>query len=202
MENALTVGSVRIDLARAVAWEPSFERSAPLRFPALRDDLASAREERPTTRSLLQALLESDKDAIQANAYALLGLGPGLTPAGDDFLCGLLVGLRVLGSRAPQHTNWAASLCTLLSEMVEREAPRRTNALSRTLLVQAGRGVAVEPLLDVLCTLGSGAPLRGIETLLAIGHSSGGDMLAGACFAAHAVLEREERYGAALAGPA
>jgi hypothetical protein len=75
-----------------------------------------------------------------------------------------------------------------LSAIVVEEMGGRTTALSRTLLFWAARGVAVQPLLDVLWTLGSSEPVEGLETLLAIGHTSGRDMLAGAALAAAPVL--------------
>ena len=34
---------------------------------------------------------------IPAEAAALIGLGPGLTPSGDDFIGGMLIALRMLG---------------------------------------------------------------------------------------------------------
>ncbi|OLT26980.1 hypothetical protein BJF79_43005, partial [Actinomadura sp. CNU-125] len=41
--------------------------------------------------------------AVEA-AERIVGLGPGLTPSGDDILCGLLVALRLSGRRGPART--------------------------------------------------------------------------------------------------
>ncbi|MBV9279059.1 MAG: DUF2877 domain-containing protein [Chloroflexi bacterium] len=138
---------------------------------------------------LLHALLRGDERAMRSHALGLLGLGPGLTPAGDDLLCGLLAGLGVLGERTPGLRLWSARRVTVLDAAIGQAAGARTTALSRTLLHYAARSLAVEPLLDLLCTLGSGEPPSGRDQLLAIGHSSGGDMLAGALLAARAVLQ-------------
>jgi hypothetical protein len=149
---------------------------------------------------LRAALGSGDAMRLRDHTFALLGLGPGLTPAGDDLLCGLLVGLHVLGNRcAPCHARYAYSLQTLIG-VIEPHARSRTTALSASLLTQACRGVALQPLLDVLCTLGDTIDWRAVETLLGIGHSSGSDLLTGAYLAATAVLGWEEARGPALAG--
>lgn len=71
---------------------------------------------------------------------SLVGLGPGLTPAGDDVLCGLLLGLRATGDEQARAT-------------LEREVTPllgRTTALSATLLRHAAAGYAVPPLVALL----------------------------------------------------
>jgi len=96
---------------------------------------------------------------------ALVGLGPGLTPAGDDVLAGLLVGLH---HDATRHAT--------VAEQVLPRLPR-TTALSATLLRHAMLGHGVPALLDVADLLA--APGRGdlvpaaLERLTAVGHSSG-----------------------------
>jgi len=148
---------------------------------------------------LATALTESRRSDLQTHALALLGLGPGLTPAGDDVLCGLLAGLHVLGARGPLPRD---GLCISLTGALERAAMFRTTALSRTLIHYAGRGVVVEPLLDVLWSLGSGTPIAGLDALLGIGHSSGSDMLAGALLAAASLARRGNSGARALTCPA
>src|SRR5262249_13546495 len=59
----------------------------------------------------------------------LLGRGPGLTPAGDDVLAGLLAGRAAYG---PDDRALADDICAL--------APSRTTALSAALLRHAARG--------------------------------------------------------------
>ena len=46
-------------------------------------------------KGLWRALKDGDRSGISKNAALLAGLGPGLTPAGDDYLVGLMAGLRV-----------------------------------------------------------------------------------------------------------
>jgi hypothetical protein len=135
-------------------------------------------------RALLSALIRGDEKAIPCHTLALLGLGPGLTPAGDDLLCGLLAGRAIFAERggtpsARTLPGWAA-----LRRTVAEAAAERTTSLSRTLLRYAPLGVATEPLLHVLWSLGTPEGSHGIDTLLGLGHSSGSDMLTGAHLAA------------------
>lgn len=96
---------------------------------------------------------------------ALVGLGPGLTPAGDDVLAGLLVGLH--------HD--AARRDALVDEVLPRLG--RTTALSAALLRHAMLGHGVPALLDVADLLAPPALVdripRAVERLRDVGHSSG-----------------------------
>lgn len=143
---------------------------------------------------LARCLRRDDVTGAGRHARGLLGLGPGLTPAGDDFLCGLLAGLRAFLPEWPGLSP--------LARGIVRSAPGRTTALSHTLLAQAAQGVVVEPLAVVLCSLGTGKGVHGLDELLDIGHSSGSDILAGACLAAMIAGEREEIGDPAMVAPA
>ena len=104
---------------------------------------------------------------------ALIGLGPGLTPSGDDFIGGILIALHVLGHTVPAR---------LLAKTALAAAAPGTTAISAAHLAAAGEGqgsAALHALLnDVLC-----GRHMDLETRLAavgrIGHTSGWDTLAG-----------------------
>ena len=113
---------------------------------------------------------------------ALLGLGPGLTPSGDDFLGGMLIALATLP---------APSLRAQLLELIENHAQQRTNAISIAHLRAAGAGAGHEALHDTLNSLLGGDPAALPAQLTAIdhiGHSSGWDALAGTCVTLRAYL--------------
>ena len=120
----------------------------------------------------LQALAAGDPGSVTA----LLGLGPGLTPLGDDVLCGWLA-----AAAASQH----AAVDGVRRE-VARQAARRTTTLSATLLTCASRGEAV-PQFGAL--LGSMAATDGVglersaDQVLRIGDTSGAGLLLGALLA-------------------
>lgn len=108
----------------------------------------------------------------------LTGLGPGLTPSGDDAIAGVLLTLRLLGRRERVRAI-AEELKACLAS---------TTDLSGSLLVAAAGGYAAPQLVRLLAGLGAGtAPARLrrlVADVLAIGHSSGADLLTGV----HAVL--------------
>lgn len=109
-------------------------------------------------------------DAAQSLA-GLIGLGIGLTPSGDDFLCGVLAGLILRGK---ENHPFALSL--------RREITSRrfdTNDISRAFLdcsVQCHFSPAVNSLADLPSAEGI------LKVFSAIGHSSGIDTLCGVAY--------------------
>jgi hypothetical protein len=95
----------------------------------------------------------------------LAGRGPGLTPAGDDILCGYVAGLFLFHRRREEAAAIAARAAT------------RTTLLSATLLRHAAIGELPEPAHAFLAT-GDTGPLAGF------GHSSGRCLLEGLRMAA------------------
>lgn len=100
----------------------------------------------------------------------LLGLGPGLTPAGDDALGGAAIALRALG-----RTEQADALAAWLADT----APAATSEIAWAHLRAAARGEGSAALhLALAALIGGDAP--DLAAIDAIGHSSGWDALAGA----------------------
>jgi hypothetical protein len=123
---------------------------------------------------LSAACLRADISGALAAADRLLGLGAGLTPAGDDVLAGLLLSLGHLGP--PE----AATVLEFLRRHVATVAASRTTTVSAALLEHATRGEAapeVVAVLDALCGHGELGPA--VDALLCIGHTSGGDLAHG-----------------------
>lgn len=125
-------------------------------------------------RGFAAALVAAGGDvrAQAAVARALLGRGPGLTPAGDDVLAGFLLGARAFGVVA---TGVLAAL---------GEAPTATTALSTQLLRYAARGECVPELAAVVAVLGqpeADERARNLAAgrLLAVGHTSGAALALG-----------------------
>lgn len=112
----------------------------------------------------------------------LVGLGPGLTPSGDDFLAGFLLALRRLGHDAAADA---------LAGVVVPLAAIATNAIAAAHLGHAAEGEAAARVVDVFDRIAAGdaaAPL--LDRVETIGHTSGWDTLAGAVAAAAAVVGR------------
>lgn len=110
----------------------------------------------------------------------LLGLGPGLTPSGDDLLAGVVVALRSVRE---------ADTADRLAQALLTTAPAATTSLSAQLLAAAAEGFAHEALHDLLIALLT-ADLPAANSALArldrIGHTSGWDAAAGAILALRA----------------
>src|SRR5262245_35634388 len=125
----------------------------------------------------LDQLLRQDHAAappITADAIApLVGLGPGLTPSGDDYLGGMLVALAVIGRTHLRDRLWRA-LAPLLAE--------RTVDISRAHLAAAAEGLGSASLHGALNAILAGARddiAVAIAALARVGHTSGMDALAG-----------------------
>ncbi|NBE50291.1 oxamate carbamoyltransferase subunit AllH family protein [Streptomyces boluensis] len=143
--------------------------------------------------ALVKAVRTSDTAGIRAAILALHGLGPGLTPAGDDFLTGIALLSALDGSGLDGYAR------TLRDVLATHSG--RTTLLSTTTLHEALSGRVRAALVDVLNVLAAG---RGqserhlldtvqnpVRRALAHGHTSGTDTLSGLATGLH--LERELR---------
>jgi hypothetical protein len=208
----IKVGVLAVDTAPAVDWAP---RPAWEQWRRQASDLASSLPTLITPRRighsgnnnitiahlrhlaagserLLSGLAGGDPDSCRQGAQQLAGLGPGLTPAGDDFLMGAMYGL------------WAtrpAEAAQFWGHVIAEAAAPRTTLLSAAWLRAAARGEAAEAWHELVRaggerTVNSGSfedsgravssgqsgwqeIVAAIERILNTGHSSGADALAG-----------------------
>jgi hypothetical protein len=125
-----------------------------------------------------RAWYSGDSAGASSAALRLLGLGPGLTPSGDDLLMGLLAVCRWTEAKSES----AALAGPPLAKAVLSQAPSVTTRLSARLLAHAAEGLLYEPAMSLAACLFS-ARLDRIEPaasrLFLIGHSSGIDMAVG-----------------------
>jgi Protein of unknown function (DUF2877) len=132
-------------------------------------------------KSWLRRALEPDPLATIRSPEAvadLIGLGPGLTPSGDDLLVGALAVLDALAER-----NAHAALARAITA-----APRSlTSPLSHCLLRAAALGHVGEHLYCAISAIIAGDIEAAVAASRTIGHSSGWDMLAGATLTLAAV---------------
>jgi hypothetical protein len=123
---------------------------------------------------VLSALTAGSCRKAGAAVAALLGRGPGLTPAGDDLLCGMLAGACAFG-----HPLEAVRQA-LVAQLDSR--PRATTSLSRQLLLSALAGEGIDQLgtfAAALCRPDPGALRIATAALAGVGHSSGPALAAG-----------------------
>ena len=149
-------GSVAgVDLAGARVWRgppPDLDR-----FDARILDRAPASALAAYPDQVFRAVEHLAAGDLAGVVDALAGLGPGLTPAGDDALAGILL---VAGDRAGA---------------IEAADRARTNDIARAFLGWAARGQSIEPVHRLLAGGGHAA----LADLLRFGHSSGADLAFG-----------------------
>jgi hypothetical protein len=192
-EAQLQIGGLCVTLDGAVIWEPcpdwerlrrnrgAVEHRLPLlqRFFADRSlsDLTGFAGPVRSGLAFQQALLDlragwaGDPARLSRGARHLAGLGSGLTPAGDDFLAGLM--LRAwLAHPEPE----------VVCHIVVSAAAPRTTTLSAAVLRAAGRGECSAPWHRLLQALETGTVeelTAAAQGVLSYGETSGTDVLAG-----------------------
>lgn len=176
----LLLAGLRVDLRGTAAWDGALPPP-----PLVRDRapwvLEAATE--AASGSALHGMGERASRGVAClgngrleKATALLaGLGPGLTPAGDDALAGAVFAVRAACGRSVE-----ARL-----EQVVTGLP--TGVISLAFLTWAGRGQALAPVHDILAAavLGDGPQRAALaaRTLAGVGASSGADFALGLCSA-------------------
>ena len=128
---------------------------------------------------MARACLGQDIAQVARKGRELVGLGPGLTPSGDDFLGGLLFAVHFLKIAYPGDFPGHQEPIVDLIEW----AGTQTHPISHTILGDLALGHGPEPLHDVITALLTGEdlsrPTVGVARLVEIGHNSGWDILAG-----------------------
>jgi hypothetical protein len=127
-------------------------------------------------------------EGISQSSYQLVGLGPGLTPSGDDVLSGVMA--------AGVYCSLAYKALDLdikkINKQICTNALGRTTIFSQMLLLDSSIGEVVHPLgvliKKILCFDGkkSFAPLT--NQIMTLGESSGKDMLVGTILGMKAFL--------------
>jgi hypothetical protein len=124
-------------------------------------------------------------DAFLAGARTLLGLGEGLTPAGDDCLVGALAVLhRHAAAWLIMHPEMRAALDTM--------AATTTTAIAAEFVRHAAAGHFAEVVIDVLTAESDVAARRAMAQLGCTGGTSGADTLCGMRLALNALGYAEE----------
>jgi Protein of unknown function (DUF2877) len=102
---------------------------------------------------------------------AQLGKGAGLTPYGDDVVCGLVLGLLATGSPDADR---------LIGEISQTDLEAGTTAVSAALLRCACAGWCIPEVQRLLAALATGRDIdQAVQALLRVGHSSGRGLLSG-----------------------
>lgn len=164
---------------------------------------------RALAEDVTREALVGSPSSLETVVGGLVGAGHGLTPSGDDALCGVLLGLRAAGAvRAHRR----------LADAVRALTPA-TTSLSASLLLAAIEGYAVPDVVRLVTLLASSSTDRHeaavrarssalpgccpsvapeveitMGRVLAIGHSSGADLVAGLTGALEALHDHASNH--------
>jgi Protein of unknown function (DUF2877) len=170
-------------------WPGIFRRGGLAAFEMqIEDDAATLLQHAaiPAIKSLKQTITkllaeEEVKASERLNLSRLVGLGPGLTPSGDDLIAGTLVTLHALGFMRPAAELWDI-VETCLSD---------TNAISAAHLKAAARGQAAAVIHEAIAAIVAGradsVPVT-LRRLADHGHTSGSDGFTGVLIALKAIM--------------
>ncbi|MDR1613409.1 MAG: DUF2877 domain-containing protein [Planctomycetota bacterium] len=192
-DGTLRSAAVSIPITGAAVWRPrSLPAAAPTAIRAAHRAIRAAAKTSAPSRTLVAACLHPKKTdseeispfllaEIQKGLLALaerprdaaeilLGLGPGLTPSGDDILAGALLALRAFAVHGRAN------------RLAESVIPRleRTNRVSAAHLLAADKGQGAAVFHELLAWAVAGGELKPfLARVDRIGHSSGWDALLG-----------------------
>lgn len=148
---------------------------------------AAAREPLEALRKMVMAAAGHGDFSPDVSALIpLLGLGPGLTPSGDDTIGGALIALRMLGQDGPRDAIWAK---------LSPHVAAATGDISRAHLEAAAEGFGHEAMHRVAASILTGDVTHlgeAIDAVDAIGHTSGWDALVGMTVALNTWLQMQD----------
>jgi hypothetical protein len=126
---------------------------------------------------LSRCLRAADADEALRSLARIIGLGPGLTPAGDDFIVGWLAGVTI-AARSHTQLGFLDAVCARLHALRQATTP-----VSWQHLDDARALTFSERLSDLAVAIAAGVPdddlIAHIEAQLAVGATSGADAVAG-----------------------
>ncbi len=175
--------------AWAIAWSElsTYHRRSALSgimegFPPSEGPLAASEVLLQQSAHIVPALLQATRafqfgDA-RTSIRLLIGLGPGLTPSGDDFLVGYFAGLWCTAGANPSRMRFLTTLGFELSEV-----SRNTNEISCAYLRSAAKGHVSETLAKLALQLNQANNMSSVrattQAALQVGHTSGSDGVLG-----------------------
>jgi hypothetical protein len=148
------------------------------------EDLFQSDKGSSLTRKLRQPVLDLiastkrlDVEAAADAARWMIGLGPGVTPTGDDVLLGHLAGLWSMAGEDKEKLTFIETFGEVLSQLTDQ-----TNEISRTYLYHAIRCEFSSSLIKLVNAMKDGETERLVSTgkeAMRVGHSSGTDSITG-----------------------
>ncbi len=155
-----------------------------------------AERARPFIERLMWALFSGDLNGAAENAGQILGLGPGLTPSCDDFLAGLVFGLkRGIGLLSCERDRMLPGFIDTFATEILKRAKDKTTIYSVSYLAEAARGEAPAPAWELVYAIVSKNPDEAAavsRTLVRMGETSGSDTAVGIYYGMRFLISRIE----------
>lgn len=143
----------------------------------------------PALTGLITAMRAADRELMEEAIAGISGLGPGLTPSGDDVLLGMTAAYGA-ALRAGIQTPAGAEF---LPELILERYPPERAGISGAYLRAAARGECFSLVDGVLAPLLGSGSRRGLKQqlrkLLGVGSSSGTDILVGISLAMDTIAD-------------
>jgi Protein of unknown function (DUF2877). len=127
--------------------------------------------------ALIAATKRFDIEGSTDGAQKMIGLGPGVTPTGDDILIGFLAGLWSVAGEDNQRLLFISDFGKALLSLA-----KETNEISRTYLYHAVRGEFSSSFITLIKAIGESEEerlTRAAKNAMQVGHSSGMDSITG-----------------------
>jgi len=174
--NLIALATNMNDPATSAAWKlveqvlEGWHARAEIGLPMGQNNAAHRMNE--SVSNLVASTRQCDLAAAVRAVETLIGLGSGLTPAGDDFLVGYLAGLWCTTSESTKHIRFLAEFGKAVVHL-----SCRTNDISRTYLVYAAQGQVSSRLTDLAEAICRGEDsdrlLKTAKAAIQVGHDSG-----------------------------
>jgi hypothetical protein len=181
LDGTLSLGGMRFEWRDAATVDTAMPESDSAPGPALAFLLTQPPAEsgfalssaigRSARSRLAEGMSRRDPEAFLEGALGLVGLGEGLTPAGDDCLVGALAVLHRFSR------SWLRAYPQIEDSL--NRAAVTTTFVAREFITHALAGHFAESLLDLMAADSSGAATRAAWRLLRTGATSGADTMLG-----------------------
>lgn len=139
---------------------------------------------------LKRAYFSKNKNEMASALCEFIGLGQGLTPSGDDFICGFITVFFYCPSITGLDNNWTRDMGLKVTEY----AAKNTTLVSYNMLRACLNGevsVHMQNLMKCILTVEDENLLPSIEIILQLGSTSGSDMISGVLYALHLIEKTE-----------
>jgi hypothetical protein len=126
---------------------------------------------------LITAAQRFDSNASAEAAHEMIGLGPGVTPSGDDILIGFLAGLHSMAGNNKERQAFIQAFGSAIFLLL-----KETNDISRTYIQHAIKGEFSSSFVTLIDAIREGEQqqlLTSTKNAMCVGHSSGMDSLTG-----------------------